>query len=175
MTTRRHLPQASASAHYTADDWQVFGELAYDFAAGRTQLAPFADLAFAGLRREAFSEKGGGAFNLAGRAGSESVATGSLGLRAAQDVELGASKGQWSASLAWQHAAGDLTPESRLAFAGGARFVNAGVPLARNALAVAASLRVTLSPTARLGIDYTGQFAAGRREHGVGASLAVEF
>ncbi len=175
LSTRRNLPQASASAHYTADDWQLFGELAYEITAGRTQLAPFAGLAFTGLRREAFSEKGGGVFNLMGRAASASVATGSLGLRASRDVVLGTSKGQWSASLAWQHAAGDLTPESRLAFAGGERFVNAGVPLARNALAVAASLRVALSPTARLGIDYAGQFAAGRREHGVGASLAVAF
>jgi outer membrane autotransporter protein len=65
------------------------------------------------------------------------------------------------ASAAWQHAFDDITPGAALAFAStGIGFDVTGVPLAENSLLVEAGLDLNLSPTATLGVSYSGQIAS---------------
>jgi uncharacterized protein with beta-barrel porin domain len=64
------------------------------------------------------------------------------------------------ASVAWQHAFDDVTPNAALAFAStGIGFDITGVPLAENSALVEARLDLNLSPTATLGVSYSGQLA----------------
>ncbi len=65
------------------------------------------------------------------------------------------------ASAAWMHAFGDVTPDAALAFAStGTGFVVFGVPLAEDSALVEAGLDLNLSPTATLGVSYSGQLAS---------------
>jgi len=64
------------------------------------------------------------------------------------------------ASVAWQHAFDDVTPNAALAFAStGIGFDITGVPLAENSALVEAGLDLNLGPTATLGVAYSGQLA----------------
>ena len=59
------------------------------------------------------------------------------------------------------HAFNDVTPAAALTFAStGTGFVVTGVPLAENSLLVKAGLDLNLSPTAVLGVSYSGQLAS---------------
>ena len=64
------------------------------------------------------------------------------------------------ASAAWQHAFDNVTPNATLSFAStGIGFGITGVPLAENSALVEARLDLNLSPTATLGVSYSGQLA----------------
>jgi outer membrane autotransporter protein len=64
------------------------------------------------------------------------------------------------ASAAWQHAFDDVTPGAALAFAStGIGFDITGVPLAENSALIEAGLDFNLSPTATLGVSFSGQLA----------------
>jgi len=75
----------------------------------------------------------------------------------------------------WRRAFGDVTPQSTLAFATGNAFTIAGVPIARDAAVVEAGLDLNLSPDARLGLSYNGQFGSGIQDNGFKANLSVRF
>ena len=64
-------------------------------------------------------------------------------------------------SAAWQHAFDDITPGAALAFAStGIGFDVTGVPLAEDSALIEAGLDLNLSPTATLGVSYSGQLAS---------------
>ena len=64
-------------------------------------------------------------------------------------------------SAAWQHAFDDVTPGAALAFAStGIGFDVTGVPLAEDSALIEAGLDLNLSPTATLGVSYSGQLAS---------------
>jgi outer membrane autotransporter protein len=66
------------------------------------------------------------------------------------------------ASLAWQHAIGDVDPSATVAFAsGGGPFTVLGTPLARDSVLVDAGLAVAIAPEGTLGVSYAGRFATG--------------
>lgn len=175
LTTYRAFPAGNVEARYNADDWQAFVELGYDLGRGSARLEPFAGLAYGGMKAEAFAEKGSLPERLSGGGGRLSAASGSLGLRVAQQLSLATMAADFSGSLAWRHTPGDVRGTTRLAFPGARQFVNHGLPLDRNALAVTANLRVSLSPGARIGLDYAGQLSRNSREHRLAASFSVEF
>jgi outer membrane autotransporter protein len=75
----------------------------------------------------------------------------------------------------WRHAYGDVTPLSSNAFAGGNAFTIAGVPIARDALALEAGVFVDLTRMARIGIRYNGQVANDNDQHSVKANLTMRF
>ncbi len=49
------------------------------------------------------------------------------------------------------------------------------LPIARDSAVLEAGLDLNLNPDATLGLSYTGQFAAGARDNGFKANLAVRF
>lgn len=68
--------------------------------------------------------------------------------------------------MGWRHVYGDVTPEANLAFEGGQPFTVAGVPLARDALALEAGLGADVNPSLSLGASYAGQFGDGVESNG---------
>jgi outer membrane autotransporter protein len=80
------------------------------------------------------------------------------------------------ATLQWQHAFGDVTPSTALAFQGtGTAFTIAGVPIARDAALVEAGFEWRFSPQARLGAFYQGGLAAHAHTHAVKGAFTWGF
>jgi outer membrane autotransporter protein len=119
---------------YRAGTAQVFGELGYGIRTGSFGFEPFANLAYVNLSTDSFTERGGAA-----ALHSNSISTGvtftTLGLRASNDLALGATNATVHGTLGWRHAFGDTPPLATFAFVGGSPFTVAGVPIAREGLA----------------------------------------
>jgi outer membrane autotransporter protein len=166
----------SASARYDASTAQVFGEVGYGIALGAVAAEPFAGLAWVHLSTDGFNETGGSAA-LAGLHGSDDVGYSTLGARVAANYLLpnGAVLIP-RASVAWQHAFGDVTPSAALAFQGtGAAFTIAGVPLAEDAALVEAGFDLPITPQATIGVSYVGQLAESAQDHSIRGNLLVRF
>jgi outer membrane autotransporter protein len=144
-------------ASYNGDTGQIFGEVAYPMTTGSMALEPFAGLAYVSVATDNFRERGGLAA-LEGRDTNQNVGYSTLGLRAALTIRWQSMLVTPQFSAAWQHAFGDLTPYAALAFAStGIGFAVTGVPLAEDTALVEAGLDLNLSPTATLGVSYSGQ------------------
>jgi outer membrane autotransporter protein len=169
----------TAQANYHGATAQAFGEVGYGMAVGNVAVEPFAGAAWVHLETNAFTETGslGGVAPLAGAADEENVAYTTLGVRAATSYQL--ANGMFvipRATVAWQHAFGDITPVAALAFQStGVPFTVAGVPLARNAAVVDAGLDVKVTPRATLGIFYAGQLADNVQDHAVKGKFCWRF
>ncbi|PLP60421.1 autotransporter outer membrane beta-barrel domain-containing protein [Mesorhizobium loti] len=178
VDTQRHAAFAGfdekLSAGYDAGTAQMFGEIGYQLQAGGLDLEPFANLAYVNLHTDAFSENGGtGALTSSSSTADATFTT--LGMRAETDFALGEIWATAHGLIGWRHVFGDRTPDADFSFAAGNVFAIAGAPLARDAAVLEAGLGVTLSPSARLGVSYSGQFGGGARDHGIRADFAVRF
>jgi outer membrane autotransporter protein len=156
----------STKASFHGHVGQVFGEVGYGFALNRVAIEPLAGLAYVHLRDGAFLESGGLAA-LSGASAKENIGYSFLGVRAATALPLANGtvlipRGM----LQWQHAFGDVTPATALAFQStGAAFSIAGVPIARDAALVEAGLDWRFSAWAKLGAFYQGELAAHAQTH----------
>lgn len=159
---------------YGAGTAQIFGELAYVVEFGGLTLEPFANAAYVNLRTDGFTEKGGVAALASKSSTSDSIST-TLGVRPELRFTLGDMETVLSGMLGWQHAFGDITPEARLAFAGGDDFTIRGVPMARDTALVEAGLDLKLTQSVSFGASYQGQFGDGVTDNGFNARLGVEF
>lgn len=152
------------TADYGASTTQLFTEVSYAMGVARSlTLEPYAGVAWAGQRMRGFSESGGSAA-LSGASDTSDTTTTSLGLRAAQEVALGALAGTVTAGLGWRHAFGDVRPESRLAFNAGEAFTVTGAPIARDAALLEAGVHARVGRNTTLGLAYAGQFGGGNRD-----------
>ena len=80
------------------------------------------------------------------------------------------------ASLGWQHAFGDLSPITTLAFQpAGAAFGLAGSPIARNALVTELAVDYAIGPTASIGLTYAGQYSGSASENSAKADFTLRF
>jgi outer membrane autotransporter protein len=80
------------------------------------------------------------------------------------------------ATLAWQHAFNDVTPNALLAFQGpGVPFTVSGVPLARDSLLAEAGLDLAIGRNATLGLSYAGQLARNVVDHAAKGKFAWKF
>ncbi|MEW6255112.1 MAG: autotransporter domain-containing protein [Pseudomonadota bacterium] len=150
-----------ASAQYDGGTGQIFAEIGYGFALQSIALEPFAGLAFVHLNTDGFTESGATGVGLSGNSSSSNVGYTTLGLRAATSLAVGSGMTLAPhASAAWQYAFGDTSPSAQLSLTAlpGASFTVAGVPLAQNTALVEAGLDLFLTPQARIGATYVGQF-----------------
>jgi outer membrane autotransporter protein len=156
----------NATANYGGRTGQIFGELGYGFAFGNIAVEPFAGAAWVQLKTDAATERGGAAA-LAVAANSFNVGYSTLGIRAASMIPLGHDMVLVPrASLAWQHAFNDVTPEARLAFiAAPVPFVIAGAPIARDSILGEAGLDLAIGRNTTLGVSYVGQLARNVHDH----------
>ncbi|MDM0090571.1 MULTISPECIES: autotransporter domain-containing protein [unclassified Variovorax] len=161
-------------ASYDARTLQVFGELGWRIDAGPFALEPFANLAHARLKTDGFTEQGG-ITALRGRGESTDTTFTTLGLRASTRVGAEATGATLRGLLGWRHAFGDVAQRATLAFAGGAGFTVAGVPIAKDAAVIEAGLDFALRRDLTLGVSYAGQAGDGVKDHGVKASLLWKF
>jgi outer membrane autotransporter protein len=164
----------SLTADYDAGTFQAFGEAGYRIDTAAASFEPFANLAYVNLHSDGFAEKGGAAA-LTSASQSTDVTFTTLGIRASTDIDLGSVKTKARGMLGWRHAFGDTVPTSSLAFAGSDAFTVAGAPIARNAAVIEAGLDFDITPQAKLGVSYTGQFGGSARDHGAKADLSVRF
>ncbi len=114
---------------------------------------------------------------LAGQGRQSDVGYSTLGARAATSYALPNGMALTArASVAWQHAFGDMTPDALLAFQGStATFTVAGVPLAADAALVETGFDSLIASQTTVGISYIGQFAEGFQDHSVKGNLRVKF
>lgn len=162
---------------FAAGTGQVFGEVGYGTAFRNIAFEPFAGLAWVHLNMPGFAEIGGAAA-LAGNSGSADVGYSTIGIRAASNLPL--PNGMTltpHASAAWQHAFGDATPTSALAFANmtGANFVVAGVPLAPDSALIDAGVDLKISRQAKVGLSYSSQLADRTRDNAVKGNFTWKF
>lgn len=160
---------------YRAGTTQAFGELGYRINAWQASFEPFANLAYASLATRGFTETGGAAA-LTTRSSTDGVTFTTLGLRAATGFTVGNGMNMTARGmLGWQHAFGDTTPVSTMAFSGGSPFSIGGVPIARDAAVVDVGLDLNLTPNATLGLAYGGQFGNGATDQMVRGNFNVKF
>lgn len=164
----------SLSADYNAGTVQAFGELGYRIDAMGVAFEPFANLAYVSLSQDGYTERGGAA---ALTGGSETMDTtfSTLGLRLSKEVSFGATTATLRGALGWRHAFGDSSPTVSQAFVGWDAFTVTGVPIAEDAAVLEAGVDMLITPSATLGIAYTGQYGDGVTENGFNARLSVKF
>lgn len=177
IETKRQITSPIADeleAEYGAGTAQIFGELAYRADFGGLVIEPFANAAYVNLHTESFTEKGGVAALESKSSSTESVLT-VLGLRPEARFNVGNMETVATGLIGWQHAFGDVTPETQLAFEGGDEFGIRGVPMARDTALIEAGLAVRLTDSVSFGASYQGQFGDGVSDNGVNARLGVDF
>ncbi|WP_353148189.1 autotransporter domain-containing protein [Pollutimonas bauzanensis] len=170
IDSERYANVAGASqkltADYGANTTQIFTELGYAMAlSDRASIEPFVGLAWNNMRTRGFSESGGSAA-LSGQHSSDEQTSSTLGVRAQTGFSLGQSAGKLRATLGWRHAFGEVMPQSTMAFDGGQAFTVAGASIARNAALVELGADLAISRNATVGLNYSGQYGGGNREHG---------
>ncbi|MCJ8140865.1 autotransporter domain-containing protein [Falsirhodobacter halotolerans] len=159
-------------ADYDADLTQIFAEVSTAMTrTQRVELRPFAALTHAILSTDSFAETGGAAaLQVQGDTSRATFAT--VGLRAKGEIDA---RSGWNAEVSWQHAFGDITPERRAAFAGGADFAVSGAPIGENSARIALGTDLAISETARVGIAYDGQFSDEHTAHVLRADFRMRF
>jgi outer membrane autotransporter protein len=165
-----------ATTRYGADEAQVFGELGYGLTFGAIAAEPFAGLAWVHLDTASFAETGG-VSALAGAGNRDDVGYSTLGARVATYYLLQNGMALIPrASVAWQHAFGDVTPTAALSFQStGAGFNIFGVPIARDAALVEAGGDLQLTAQAKIGLSYAGQLANSAHDHSVKGNFTWRF
>ncbi|QHE90867.1 transporter [Pandoraea fibrosis] len=150
----------TARASYNASVWQVFGEAAWRLNAGPASLEPFANVAYARVRTDAFDETGSIAALHADEQ-SQGITFSTAGLRG--EIAFGGgsmASGRLRLSAGWRHAYGADRPDMRLAFSGtSAAFTVGGVPIARDAAVVSAGVDAFIGHAMTLGVSYSSQFS----------------
>jgi outer membrane autotransporter protein len=151
-------------------------EIGYGVAVQSLAIEPFANIAWVNLHTDDLRETGASA-GLTGSSTSSSVGYSSLGVRAATSMALGDMALRPHASLAWQLAFGDTSPNADLAFisAPSAGFTVSGVPIAENTALVELGADLLVSPQASIGLSYLGQFAGDTSQNAVQANLNWRF
>jgi outer membrane autotransporter protein len=157
---------------YHADTAQAFAGFGYRIEGNSVNAEPFADVAWVQLKADGFSEKGGNAA-LGGNRSSDNVTFATLGLRLGK--ALANERGRFNATLGWRTASGDITPMTRMQFAGGDAFDIAGTPIAKNAAVVGLGLDFVHTDKVNVGVSYNGQFGNGLTDNGVRADVRVRF
>ncbi len=151
------------SAGYRAETAQAFSELSYRFDTSLGGFEPFANLAYVHANAGGFAETGGTNSALTSQGASNENTFSTLGVRGS--TRFGTGMTALHGMVGWQHAYGNVQPATTLTFGSGASFASAGVPIARDALALEAGFDVSLSPKATLGASYSGQIARQAQGH----------
>jgi outer membrane autotransporter protein len=155
-----------SGASYSADTGQLFGEVALPLSNAATAWEPFARLTYVQVDTGGFTEGGTAALTSSGENSSLGYST--LGVRIATTTRIAGAMLTPHASVAWQHAIGDVSPTQTLAFAsGGIAFNVLGAPLARDSGLIDAGLTLAVAPDAALSIAYSGQFAGDVNDNAV--------
>ncbi|TIS49354.1 MAG: autotransporter domain-containing protein [Mesorhizobium sp.] len=164
----------SLQAKYGAGTFHTFGEAGYRVDTGPAAFEPFANLSYASLHTDAYSESGGAGALHAKRQTTQATFT-TLGLRASTGFDLSGMRATAHGTVGWRHAYGDTIPLSTFTFGGSDAFAIEGVPIARDVAVVEAAIDLNLTDDAVFGVTYSGQLASGAQDHAFGARVGVKF
>lgn len=162
------------SSDYASATSQVFADLSWTGEVGGIKLQPFANLAYVNLDSDAFREDGGVAA-LSGTGASEAIFASTIGIRWSMDWVADDLPLSFTGMVGWRHMAGDLTPSSSLAFAGGAPFIIDGIAIPQDAAVARIGISAKLSKSARLTFSYAGEFGKGLQSSAAQANLSASF
>ncbi|MGA0561509.1 autotransporter outer membrane beta-barrel domain-containing protein [Ancylobacter sp. VNQ12] len=166
---------SGAAGDYDADGFQAFAELAYDVVLDRVTLTPFAGLAYVGLNGADFAESGTGAALDVATKDMDTLYS-ALGLRFSVPIAIRGHDMWLGGTLGWQHAFGDVTPTTTVAFATGSDAVAlSGVPIAQDAALLGLELAYAPTDATRLAVKYAGQLADSANQNTILAQLVVKF
>ncbi len=178
QSTRRDISFGTFSDQLTADyasaTSQVFVDLSWTHEIDAIKLQPFANLAYVNLDTGEFRESGGDAA-LSAADGNDAIATSAIGLRWSTDWQESDLPVALNGMVGWRHIAGDMTPHSSLAFAGGAPFIIEGIEMPRDSLMAKIGVSAKLSKSARLTLSYSGEFGNGLRSSAAFMSVVSRF
>jgi outer membrane autotransporter protein len=162
------------TSQYAAGTAQAFAELSHAVDLGAVLLRPYANLAHISRSAEKFAETGGAAA-LSGAGSTISTTFTTLGLQAERQFMVGgANVLTASGSMGWRHAFAD-TPVSTYALAGGPSFSVVGAPIAREMLALNASLSHDVSATSMVDVSYDGLLGEDAQVHALKGTWAMRF
>lgn len=166
-------------ANYGGGTGQLFGEVGYaiplQMMGAAATLEPILGVSQVRLSLDGFSE-GVGVAALSGSRSHFDMTSTTAGLRGSLDLSAGSVPVVLSGLIGWQHAFGDLTPTSTLAFASGSSpFVSTGVPVAADTLVLAAGLSTAVTKDVSLAVSYSGQIASGVTENAVKGAITWAF
>ena len=156
---------------YDANSLLAFTEAAYRFGQPELNVEPFINLSYVRLHTDNFEEKGGAAA-LSVRNETMDTFFSTLGVRGITELPQNVSL---YGSLGWQHAYGDKTASSRMAFAGSDTFVTQGNAVDEDTLVGDVGVSVRLSRTASLDLGYQGQYGSDTRDNAVNANVRWSF
>jgi subtilase-type serine protease len=140
---------------------RFFGEIGYGLA-----FEPFAGAAWVRVSRDGAPERGSlAALNVAAQTFETGYST--LGIRAASIVPLAQDMILTPrATVAWQQAFNDVTPDATLAFqVAPTPFTISGAPIARDSLLAEAGLDVAIGCNITVGLSYVGQVGDAVTDH----------
>ncbi|HFF9779777.1 autotransporter outer membrane beta-barrel domain-containing protein [Serratia marcescens] len=156
---------------YDANSLLAFTEAGYRFGQPEMNVEPFINLSYIRLHTDSFQESGGAAA-LSVRNETMNTFYSTLGVRGVTELPKNVSL---YGSLGWQHAYGDKSTSSRMAFAGSDAFVTQGQAVDDNVMVGDIGVSVKLSRAATLDVGYQGQFGADTRVNSVNANLRWSF
>jgi outer membrane autotransporter protein len=167
------VPQTRLTADYSGGTAQIFGEIGYNIPYQSVALEPFANLAYANLHLDGFTETGGSAA-LASTSSYTDVTSSTVGLRASPPLSFGSAHVTLRGMAGWRHAYGDVRPccISHLPERILLKFLHCRSP---DAALLEAGLDVGLTPAATFDLLYQGQIASEVQDHGFRADLTVRF
>jgi outer membrane autotransporter protein len=158
-------------ADYDADSLLAFTEAGYRFGQSDANLEPFVNLSYIRLHTDNFQEKGGAAA-LSVRNETMNTFYSTLGVRGFTELPNNVSL---YGSLGWQHAYGDKSTSSRMAFAGSDAFITQGTAVDDNLMVADVGVSVTLTRSTTLDLGYQGQYGADTQVNAVNANIRWSF
>src|SRR5690606_34702336 len=132
------------SSDYDAATFQGFAELGYRIETENMSLEPFANLAYANLSTDGFTEKGGAAALTSASQSTDSTFT-TLGARASMSFDIGDAKAKARGMIGWRHAFNDTVPTATHAFAASDEFTVTGAPIAKDSAVIEAGLAFAIN------------------------------
>lgn len=166
-------PSRQAEAEYGAKRFTGAIEAAYAVDLGWSTIEPLAGLRYTYLRQEGFAETGAGSIGLTADGQAAASLLGSIGLRLARQLDLGAHRVAIEARGRWQHEFLDDAMVLDTAFIGspGASFAVQGAQVARDSAILGVGLSTRASRNLVLFADYDVQLNADATAHAVTAGL----
>ncbi|CAI0824328.1 Extracellular serine protease precursor [Serratia entomophila] len=156
---------------YDANSLLAFTEAGYRFGQPDANLEPFVNLSYIRLHTDSFQEKGGAAA-LSVRNETMNTFYSTLGVRGTKELPKNLSL---YGSLGWQHAYGDKTASSRMAFAGSDAFTTQGIAVDDNLMVADVGVSLKLSRASSLDLGYQGQYGSDTRVNSINANLRWSF
>jgi uncharacterized protein with beta-barrel porin domain len=161
------MPAQMLTANYNARAVQAFAEVG----ASLGGFEPFAGVNYVNLATDAFTETGGSAA-LTVAASNQSLTYSTLGVRLSSDMGMLSLNGM----AGWRHAFGATAPTSSVTIdTPPVGYTVTGVPIATDAFVAEAGISAAVSPTATVGVAYTGQIASGAQDQGAKATAVIKF